>query len=86
MSGGRPRERTACAERRPSGLLPSPLVTDRESKRPRLTFEKLVRSVSAALNDPVRRTHTVQVLAEELGEHPWRVSDALDAYYMMGGA
>lgn len=60
-------------------------MTERETKRPRLTFEKLVRAVSAAMNDPVRRTHTVQEVAEHLGEHPWRVSDALDAYYMMGG-
>lgn len=50
----------------------------------RMPFEKLVREVSGALNDPTRRKLPIGDFAEEIGEHPWRVVDALDAVSMMG--
>lgn len=37
------------------------------------------------MNDPAGRELTVQEVSDRLGEHPWRVVDALDAYRMMGG-
>lgn len=49
-----------------------------------MPFEKLVREVSGALNDPTRRKLPIGDFAEEIGEHPWRVVDALDAVSMMG--
>lgn len=55
-------------------------------RRTRRSFEKLVREVSAVLSDPTRRRGTIGEVAEELDEHPWRIVDALDAIYMMGGS
>jgi hypothetical protein len=51
-------------------------------KKGRTPFEQLVREVSGVLNDPTRRTQTVRDVATELGEHPWRIVDALDAIEM----
>lgn len=50
-----------------------------------MTLEKLVREVSRRLSDPEARKLTVKETAEELGEHPWRVVDALDAVEMIEG-
>jgi hypothetical protein len=60
--------------------MPSSESPQRPVRRP---LEKLVREVSAALNDPVRRQLTVQQLADELGEHPWRICDAVDVIAML---
>lgn len=60
-------------------------VVNEGGRRPRKSFEKLVREVAAVLNDPQTRALTVQQVADRLDEHPWRVVDAIQAYSMMGG-
>lgn len=50
-----------------------------------MTLERLVREVSRRLADPAARGRTIGLTAEELGEHPWRVLDALEAVEMIEG-
>lgn len=63
-------------------------VLDREAKfapqkKGRTPIEQLVREVSGVLHDPTRREHMIRDIAEELGEHPWRIVDALDVIGMV---
>lgn len=51
----------------------------------RMTLEKLVREVSRRAHDPALRTMTIGETAEEIGEHPWRVIDALDVVELLEG-
>jgi hypothetical protein len=49
-----------------------------------MLFPDLVREVSAYFADGRARRVTIGEMGEELGEHPWRVVDAIEAMHMVG--
>lgn len=52
-------------------------------KKGRTPIEQLVRDVSGVLHDPARRSLMIRDIADDLGEHPWRIVDALDVIEMV---
>jgi len=50
----------------------------------RRSFEDLVRKVSELFSNGRSKELTIGQMADELGEHPWRIVDAIDAIYMLG--